>query len=223
MSFTFTEIQDRVLSITGFSEIDRARVGEAINMAVRDVWGARRWRWRESIVAVATATSVNTTAFPYASSHDLQSLVPTSVTMRDARAPVYVDETLDDPRFRDYQDAASTRGMPEAFTIRDELIVWYPWPDAVYNFNAVVFAQPTTPLSGTNTFTPMPDEFLDAVVFRAAELAHFRGRDWDSAAQLNGQYAQELRNLSKMDRDVARTGPRRMQMPAVYGNTYGGR
>jgi hypothetical protein len=217
---TFDSIVDQATVLGGFGSADQTRIIQCANLAVRDLYSTRRWRWREDATqSISTVAGNRFTAFAYGTFADLRFLMPTSVTGNSNLE--WVDPDADDERFTTYVDP-TTKGPPEAFTLRDEQIMWYPYPDAVYNFTVVYFAgAPAEFTYGAGaSLAPIPDDFIDYCVFRTCELAYMRARDWISANEMSVQATAAIRGLSKGDRDISRQGIRRSRLPRTYGAIY---
>jgi hypothetical protein len=210
---SYLDLQDRCLTY-GYGEVDRNNFKVWINQSYMEVVGSWRWSWLEASTTLATVAGTQTYAVP-TDMLTFGKLVPDDTA---APFPEYTDQ-FDFRRYMSVNDAALDEGIPTHFTLANDLFVFYPVPDAVYNYLVLYWAEPP-PLSADIDLTYLSDSDVDIIVLgalaRAAQRENDMGRYQVYATQFTAQLAQMVRTEKLSQAQTIR----RAALPASYGGLY---
>lgn len=195
MSFTFADVQAQCQA-RGFGSDSSAAQLLVLQSAFRRIVSKRRWKFLEAS-PVFVPTIIGTAGY--------------DLTM-DRVDRVYVLNGADSGPLsylssEDFEDLAAgdtQRAQPQHWTLSPRvgsllrLSVW-PIPDRIYSLQLDAFSILTAP-TDTVTVVPLPDEFLDLLVFYLCAGIAARQKDWNAQRVWQQEYRDRLAELARSDK-----------------------
>lgn len=199
--------RDAVYLRTGYSSSDGQLTPERINTCLRSALNflsaERDWDWLQASETLTTTAGVAYVT-PLAGSDD-------NVTWtRTTNVTGPTNNNIEQVPWQDYRTRPTSQtggDLPAVFSVRQGRIYLWPTPNSAL---AIIhdFIQGENPLTSDQDYPLLPDQFGDAWVEKAVELAYRRVNDLQKAEEARQKYADWMRVLVDNRRRWA--GPRRV-------------
>lgn len=214
MALTYKNIQDRILEF-GYGEADRDRIKNYINQAYRDIASRYRWAWTEGSEALTTTASQGYT------------LVPPALDYFGRLRPG--EAGLDEPRFVDWHGFNETfltlatdelaEGVPEVYSLYNELIYWYPVPIDTFSYIGEGWIVPDD-LSADADEPLIPPTDRDVLVMGGLKYAAMRDKDLNMYNTYSAEFEGMVNKMKRKTNLRQTETPRRIAMPYDYRGAY---
>ena len=166
-----------------------------INQACATVDAEQRWPWMETVVAQTVTGGTNAFTVP--------------ADWRATRALFNGESELGLVSPSDLMRMGTRTGPPELWSVRGNQVLVAPIPSSDVSLTHYYYKQ-TTRLVADGDTVATPDQFIDAIVCKAAEMLSAREDDGAARQAHAGDYAKWV---DRMRRDVRRaTGPVRVRV-----------
>jgi hypothetical protein len=214
---TFKQLQDRVMHLGGYGEVDRNRIKVFLNTVYRDIVSrGRRWRWLETSTNLVTVANTQTVNMPAGVKYPGR-LRPGETGLTE---PQFIEwhSWVDD--FNRRATADRPKGMPKKYSIYEDKFWFDPIPDKVYTYSFNYWRNVTTELSGDNDIPILPTEHHDVLMYGALMLAAARDKDPQMMGYWQDMYEGAQRMLRAHSEFKQAESPVRIPMPDHYHGTF---
>lgn len=146
-----------------------------INDTYREVNGKQRWPWHEKFDN-SLSTSYNQNIYSLASLTDLRSI--DAVRLEQTAFQNYLNLDYTEPQeMRRHEHMDRLPAPPSKWSIIDENLHLWPYPDGTYTIDIDYIITPPELLLPTDT-SVWPDDYDDILVWGAVRSIAYRERDW---------------------------------------------
>lgn len=177
---------------TGDGLLTPEALNDCINLALTDLSDARQWPWLLTSASVSFTDGV--AAFP--TDPPVVHLRELTVNGRRAKKASSLAEFLD----------CLAAGAQRVWFYEGTNIKLAPVPSTAPSAAVLYYLQPEPALDQDGLSPQAPSQFHNVIVARASYHANVRKKQWESAAQDNGEYERGLKNMG--DNTRMTTGPR---------------
>jgi len=200
MAESLMQIRRKVRTRTGTPGSDQFNddgvIDDAVNMAIQSIESEQRWPWLQAITP-----------------HTVTAGDPTIVLPADWRATRFLflddDELVGISPSDLYMRPTNQHGRPEVYAIIGSEIHVRPVPASEFVLNHLYYRTAGTLTDDADTVV-LPDQFVGAIVAKAAELLSIREDDRAAAASHLAEYAQWVVRMRREARRIS--GPLRVRV-----------
>lgn len=210
MARDFLALQNECLQY-GYGERERPFFKTWLNEASYDVAGRGRWRWLDFNASVTTTANQESVGLTTALVMFPERLRPYQASLVEPRYVAWDSYESDFHR----ESPTVNRGMPTVFSYNDDLLYFYPTPDAVYTYR--IYGQsPPSEMTADSAVPWMPTEHRGVLVSGAMMKMAARDKDFNAVQYWSDQYEGQIAKMRTTNMLKHSGSPNKVPMPGSY-------